>query len=209
MRGLLGFFVRIPAGVGVGLVFLLSAAESALLVGLVVPGEVAAILGGVLAGRGRVPYAAVAAAAIAGAWTGDSIGFFLGRKLGGARFLKGRRQRWAQARAWLKRKGGIAIFLARFTPFLRTFMPSAAGAAKMPYLRFLSWDLAAGALWGATSTALGYVGARDFERVLRWSGRVGLILLGAVLVAAALLLHRLRPAGSRGRRPSRRGRARR
>jgi len=200
MRGLVGFFVRIPAGVGVGLVFLLTAAESALLVGLVVPGEVAAILGGVLAGRGRVPYAAAAAAAIAGAWAGDSIGFFLGRRLGGARFLKRRRQHWAQARTWLKRKGGIAIFLARFTPFLRTVMPSAAGAAKMPYFRFLPWDLAAGALWGGTSAALGYVGARDFERVLRWSGRVGLIVLGVVLAAAAVLLHRLRPPA--GRRPS-------
>ncbi len=208
MRGVLEFFVRIPAGVGVGVVFLLTAAESALLVGLVVPGEVAAILGGVLAGRGRVPYAAAAAAAIAGAWAGDSIGFLLGRKLGGARFLKRRRQHWAQARTWLKRKGGIAIFLARFTPFLRTVMPSAAGAAKMPYLRFLSWDLAAGALWGGASTALGYVGARDFERVLRWSGRVGLIVLGVVLAAAALLLHRLGQATT-GRRPvSRRARRR-
>lgn len=208
MRGVLEFFVRIPAGVGVGVVFLLTAAESALLVGLVVPGEVAAILGGVLAGRGRVPYAAAAAAAIAGAWAGDSIGFLLGRKLGGARFLKRRRQHWAKARTWLKRKGGIAIFLARFTPFLRTVMPSAAGAAKMPYLRFLSWDLAAGALWGGASTALGYVGAHDFERVLRLSGRFGLIVLGVVLAAAVLLLHRLAsPAGSR-RPASRRARRR-
>ena len=203
MSTLFSLFLRIPAAVGVGLVFLLTATESALLVGLVVPGEVAAILGGVLAGRGRVPFAAVAAAAIAGACTGDTAGFFLGRRLGGARFMKHRRRRWTQARGWLRRRGGVAIFLGRFTPFLRTFMPSAAGAAKMPYARFLSWDLPTGLLWGAASTAVGYVGARDFERVLRWSGRAGLVVLAVVLAGAALLLHRLGAAAGRTKRAGR------
>lgn len=192
MQSFFRLFLRIPTGLGVGLVFLFTSTESALLVGLVVPGEVAAILGGVLAGRGQVPYGAVAAAAIAGAWTGDSVGFLLGRQLGGARFMRRRRRRWAQARGWLKKKGGIAIFLARFTPFLRTIMPSAAGAAKMPYVRFLSWNLATGAIWGTVSTAIGFVGARDFERVIRWSGRVGLLILVILIGASALLWNRLK-----------------
>ncbi|MGH9442055.1 MAG: DedA family protein [Thermoanaerobaculia bacterium] len=199
MRGLFEFFLRTPAGAGIGLVFLLTAAETALLVGMVVPGEIAAILGGVLAGRGRVPYAAVAAAAISGAWVGDSVGFALGRRLGGARFVKRRRRRWTQARAWLKKKGGIAIFLARFMPFLRTFMPSAAGAARMPYARFLSWDLPTGILWGSASTAIGYLGVRDFEKVIRWSGRIGLLVLALAIAAVAVLLHRFRPQARRKR----------
>jgi membrane-associated protein len=203
-HGLFGFFFGISTAVAVGLVFLFTSAETALLVGMIVPGEVVAILGGVLAGRGRVSYLAVTIAAVCGAWAGDSIGFLLGRKLGGTRFVSRRRPRSARARHWLKKKGGIAIFLARFTPFFRTIMPPAAGGAKMPYSRFLSWNLPSGALWGAVSTALGYVGERDLERVIRWSGRAGLLILAVVLLAALLVWRRLRPAG-RVRRHRRRG----
>jgi len=205
MEKLFHLFLRIPVAVGVGLVFLFTSVESALLVGLVVPGEVAAILGGVLSGRGHVPYAAVAAAAILGAWTGDSVGFFVGRRLGAPRFVN-RRRRWAQARRWLRKKGGLSIFFGRFTPFLRTFMPPAAGAARMPYARFLAWDVPTGALWGTFSTAIGYVGARDFERVIHWSGRVGAVVLAVAVIAAYVLWHRLASKGMArrgGRRASR------
>ena len=191
MHGLFHSFLSIPRGVAVAGVFLFTSLESALWVGLVVPGEVAAILGGVLAGRGRAPYPEVALAAVSGACIGDSLGYLFGRRLWGARFMKRRRRRWAQARTWLRKRGAFAIFLGRFTPFLRTFMPSAAGAAKMPPRRFLAWDLPTGVLWGTVMTAIGDIGARDFERVLGWTGRVGFFVLAAALLAAYLVWHRL------------------
>jgi len=183
MKSLIAWFFSIPTAGSVAAVFVLAGAETALLIGFLVPGEVAAILGGVIASRGHVPLAAMIAAAIAGAACGDSIGYFTGRKAGSGTFGKHRRKHWSRAKAFLKR-GGSAVLLGRFTPFLRTIMPAAAGAAKMPYRRFLLWDLAGVALWGAISTLAGYWGGRNAELLLHRAGLAGLALL--VVVAAAL-----------------------
>ena len=201
MKKLIAAFFSIPAGWCVGAVFLLTGAESALLVGFLVPGEVTAILGGVLASHGRVALPAMAAAAVAGAWCGDTSGYFLGRR---ARFFERRRRKkdWSRARAFLRR-GGIAVLLGRFTPFLRTLMPAAAGAAKMPYRRFLPWNLAGGLLWGVSSTLLGYWGGRHAEKVLHSAGLAGtglLILVLAILYVVWRRSARARPAGPRGGR---------
>jgi membrane protein DedA with SNARE-associated domain len=61
---------------------LLAAAESAALVGLVVPGETAMLLGGFLAFQGHVELGWMAAAAAAGAVAGDQVGYLAGRLLG-------------------------------------------------------------------------------------------------------------------------------
>jgi hypothetical protein len=65
-----------------GGVFLLSAAEAALFFGFVIPEEIAVLLGGVLASRGRVSLAAAVAAGVLGATIGDFIGFQVGRRFG-------------------------------------------------------------------------------------------------------------------------------
>jgi membrane protein DedA with SNARE-associated domain len=185
VKKLIGAFFSIPVAWCVGAIFLLTGAETALLIGFLVPGEVAAILGGVVASRGRVPLAAVTSAAIAGAACGDTIGYFLGRR---ARFFERRRRRkgWSRARAFL-RKGGVAVLLGRFTPFLRTLMPSAAGAAKMPYRTFLPWNLAAVVLWGASSTLIGYWGGRSAETIVHRAGLAGAAILVLVLIVLYVL----------------------
>ena len=197
MKQLIAAFFSIPAGWCVAAVFLFAGAETALLVGFLVPGEVAAILGGVIASRGRVPLLPVMAAAIVGAWCGDSVGYFLGRR---ADFFERRRRnkQWSRARAFLK-KGGIAVLLGRFTPFLRTIVPAAAGAAKMPYRRFLPWNLAGGLLWGALSSLLGYWGGRNAETIVHRAGLAGLGLLVVVGGILYLLWKRFRKS-TRGRR---------
>ena len=72
---LIAAFLSIPGPWIVGAVFFFSAAETALFVGFVVPGELAVILGGVLASRAHVPLPAVLAASVAGPILGDSIGY--------------------------------------------------------------------------------------------------------------------------------------
>jgi membrane protein DedA with SNARE-associated domain len=206
VKKLIEVFFSIPTAGAVAAVFVLAGAETALLIGFLVPGEVAAILGGVLASRGRVPLPAMLAAAIAGAACGDSIGFLAGRKAGGAMFGKRRRKEWARARAFLKR-GGSAVLLGRFTPFLRTIMPAAAGAARMSYRRFLLWDLSGVVLWGTVSTLAGYWGGRNAEKIIHRAGLAGLGILAAVIIALGFLWKRFENEQSslrRRRRPTRR-----
>ena len=178
-------FFSIPGPWAVGAVFFLAAAETALFIGFVVPGELAVILGGVLASRAHVPLAGVLAAAVAGPILGDSIGYYLGRRYGENVSHRRLKKRWARAQGWIKRKGAPAVFFGRFVAFLRSFVPAAAGVAKMPYRRFLPWNAAGGILWGAGSALLGYAAGENFETVVRWTGRIGIALFLAVLAAVA------------------------
>src|SRR5205823_13606731 len=63
-------------------VFAATALEASALVGLVVPGEAALLLGGFLAWRGQRSLWLVMVAAVAGAAVGDSAGYEIGRQLG-------------------------------------------------------------------------------------------------------------------------------
>ena len=205
MKKLIAVFFSIPTAGAVTAVFLLAGAETALLIGFLVPGEVAAILGGVIASHGRVPLPAMMAAAIAGAACGDSIGFLAGRKAGGAMFGR-RRKQWSRARAFLKR-GGSAVLLGRFTPFLRTIMPAAAGAAKMSYRRFLLWDLPGTVLGGTLSTLAGYWGGRNAEVIIHRAGLAGLGILVVVILVLVFLWKRFEKDRRSSRRRARRARS--
>src|SRR6266566_3331842 len=110
LRRFVEIFLSIPAPLAVAAVFLVTAGETAFFLGLLLPGELAVILGGVLASQERVPLLAALLAAVIGPITGDSIGYFLGR----------------------------------FTAFLRSSIPAAAGAARLPYGRFRAGNIAAG-----------------------------------------------------------------
>lgn len=188
---LLHAFLSLPPNWAVGGVTVLTAAESAFFLGLVVPGEITAVLGGALAAYGHVPLGAMMSAAIVGPWIGDNVGYWIGRRYG-ARWVAGRRRaRWNRARQWLRRRGGFAVFLGRFTPFLRSVMPSAAGTAKMPYPRFLSCTLASGVAWGMISTLAGYFGERNIVAVAHAVGQLGLLLLALAILAAVVFGKRL------------------
>ena len=196
----LAFLSRIPAGWALGAVFLLPALETGLVLGVIVPGETAVVLGGVLASTGRVPFWAVAAASVAGAIAGDCAGYLLGRRYGEEAIRKRLGKKWNRAHSWLAKNGTLPIFLARFVPFVRTVLPVTAGAIEVPRKRFFPPDVAAGILWGVGSTWLGYWAGRDLQKALDLGNRVSIGL--AILAAAALGLW-----AWKWRKPARRARA--
>ncbi|HEY1252259.1 MAG TPA: DedA family protein [Thermoanaerobaculia bacterium] len=177
---------EIPPWLVVASACLLPAAETALMAGLVIPGELIAVGAGLLAAGGHVPVAAVAAAAVIGAVAGDAIGYVVGRhfrKLIANRLSK---KHWTKAQDWLKRRGAPAVFFARFTAFVRSVMPAAAGAAKLPFPKFLLWSVPAGILWGTGSVLLGYYAGQQSASVLHWAGGVAIVLIAAFVVYTRL-----------------------
>src|SRR5712691_4570436 len=64
------------------IVFLIPALEASAFLGFLFPGEIAVLLGGVLAYQGRISLPAAIAAAVLGAVLGDSIGYVVGRRWG-------------------------------------------------------------------------------------------------------------------------------
>ncbi|HEX2074870.1 MAG TPA: VTT domain-containing protein [Geodermatophilus sp.] len=184
------YLVAVPPWAVLLMVFALPASEASTLLGLAVPGEVAVLVGGVLADQGRVPLPAVMAAAVVGAVVGDNVGYALGARLGPA--LRSRasdrgRRRLDRGSAFLRRWGGPAILLGRWTAFLRAVIPSAAGISGFPYARFAVLNVVGGTIWGIAVPAIGFlagVAYRQAERSLALGGAVGLlVLIGALLLA--------------------------
>ncbi len=166
-------------------------AEDAIFVGFIIPGETVAILGGVAASLGHVPYAAVLLVVILAAVLGDSVGFEVGRHLGGRvvqlRAFDRHRDRIDNAQDFLGRRGGIAVFLGRWTAFLRAVMPALAGMSRMHYPTFLVWNAAGGIAWGATVVTVGYVAGRSYAKVEAYLGRGAAIVVAALVVVAVVV----------------------
>jgi membrane protein DedA with SNARE-associated domain/membrane-associated phospholipid phosphatase len=195
--------LSLPGWLVLSFVFLLPSLEASAFVGFLFPGEIAVILGGVVASQGRVPLWAVIAAAVSGAIIGDSIGYLVGRRWG-TQLLHGTVGRLPlihryldkhldSARDYVRQRRGRAVFFGRFTAALRVLVPGLAGMADVHYPTFLLYNVAGGLLWGTGFAVLGYVAGANYHRAELIASRVGLILLAVVAVGflASRLMRRL------------------
>lgn len=188
MTGLVDRLLGVHGPLVYVIVALLVFAEDALFVGFVIPGETAAVLGGVIASRGHVAFVPIALTVVLAAIAGDSVGYQVGRVAGprilASHRLDKRRDRLDRAQDFLRRRGGAAVFLGRFVAFFRAVMPALAGTARMHYWRFLGFNAAGGLLWGAGFTLVGYLAGNSYKAVEKSVGRVAaLVVLGLVLAA--------------------------
>ncbi len=175
------------------LVGLLVFAEDAVMLGFVFPGETAAILGGVLASRGGVSLGGMLAVVVLCAIAGDSVGYAIGDRWGhqllGLGPLKKRQKGISAALDLLRRRGAVAVFIGRFSAFLRAVVPGLSGMSKMHYRIFLPANALGGICWGTLFVLLGYfVG----QRVEKASGYVSDIVLGIIVVVIVVLFVRHR-----------------
>jgi membrane-associated protein len=177
-------------------------AEDAVFVGFVLPGETACLIGGVLAAAHRVSLGAILTVVVLAAVVGDTVGYEVGRHLGPRvmrwPLLRRQERRLVDAQQFLKRRGGWAVFLGRFTAFLRAVMPGLAGMSRMPYPRFLAFNAAGALVWGTGVTLLGYFAGNSYARVEQTVGRASaaltLVFVGGILIA----WHRARRRRARG-----------
>lgn len=132
-------------------------------IGLIAPGELAVILGGVAAGQGEIELVPLIALVWACAVAGDILSFALGRRLGRGFLLEhGHRVKLTPARIehverYFARHGGKTIVIGRFIGAVRALAPFIAGASGMPARRFLPATIAAAGLWAIGCALLGYV----------------------------------------------------
>ncbi len=204
MTGFLDQLLAAGPGVVLAVVGLVVFVEDALFVGFFMPGETAAILGGVAAHTGHVPLAAVIVTVVVAAILGDSVGYEVGRHFGPRilqlRALDKRRARLDDAQDFLARRGGMAVLLGRWVAFFRAVMPALAGASRMPYRTFLTFNAIGGLIWGLVVVTSGYLAGSSYARVEKAIGRDGaLIAVAVVLVAVALWKVREHRSSSLGR----------
>lgn len=187
MGHLLEGILRLPPILALILVFLLPALEASAFLGVVLPGEVGVILGGVLANQHKLALIAVFAAGIGGAVVGDTIGYWVGQRYGEAllskipnQLLKPEHVR--RAEETVRNFGGRAVFLGRFTAALRALVPGLAGMSRIRYGKFVAWNAAGGTLWASAFVILGYLAGSQYTRIEHYANYLGLGLLGAIAV---------------------------
>lgn len=195
MSGILDPILSASPWVILTVVGLVVFAEDALFVGFVIPGETAAILGGVAAHSGHVSLAGVIIVVVISAIVGDSVGYEVGRHLGPRvmtwRMLERRRARIEDSRNYLARRGGMAVLVGRWTAFLRAVTPALAGMAHMPYPKFLAYNAAGGIIWGIGVVIAGYLAGASYARLEQILSRGGAIL-AVVLIVLVIVVYKIR-----------------
>jgi membrane-associated protein len=167
--------------------------EAAVFVGFVLPGETAVLLGGFLASRHDLNIVALCAIVVVSAIVGDTVGYEVGRILGprvlSLGIVASHSARLERAQNQLRERGGPAVFIGRFTAFLRAVMPGLAGLSRMPYPRFLLWNALGGLTWGVAFSLAGYFAGASYEKVASVVGRGTAVVVGVLLVGALIWWH--------------------
>jgi len=165
--------------------------ETSVLVGLVVPGDTIVIIAAT-AVESPVQFVALVLAVISGALIGESIGFALGRFFG-PRIRMSRLGRWLGERNWvraetfLKRRGGVAVFISRFLPVLHSLIPLTVGMSPMRYRTFIAWTLPATTIWTLAYVSVGAFAAGTFRELLDRLHYAGYIFAGIIVVFAVVV----------------------
>ncbi len=167
--------------------------ETGLFVGFFLPGDSLLITAGIFAAAAAIPLPSLLVKwllpVILCAIVGDQLGYWIGRSAGPALYKREdsfffRRSHLQRAHDFYEKYGGRAVILARFAPIVRTFCPSVAGAAKMPYGRYLTFDLFGGIFWVTATILGGYTLGRSIPNIGKYIHYViGVVVILSVLPA--------------------------
>ncbi len=189
VSGLTSALGNLNGWLAIGLIAALVFGETAIFLGFVLPGEAAVVFGGVLASRGHLSLPVLVGGVVLTAIAGPLVGYEIGRRMGDRLFTSQKLNRIAgpldRARLMLRDRGGLAVLGGRFVAVVRALMPTAAGAAAMPYRVFVIHNLIGGVIWGVGYSLLGYLAGSAYGVVERAVGAGLAIAVAGVVVAAA------------------------
>jgi len=186
---------------GIAGVVLIVFMETGLLVGVVLPGDSLLFTAGLLASQGELNLAGLLIGATAAAILGDQLGYVIGLNLGPRLFTRPdarvfKQAHLARAHLFFEGHGPKTVVLARFIPIIRTFVPTVAGAARMPYRQFLLYNIIGGAAWAIGVSLAGYTLGRTIPGIDRYLLPAIAVIVGLSLLPALLHLRSQRHGGS-------------
>jgi membrane-associated protein len=171
--------------------------QSALVFGFFLPGSSILFSAGlVAASEENVSISALLTLIFIAAFFGNQVGFVLGRVVGRSYLTKrnspGFQKVIGKCERFYEKSGWWSVVAARFIPWVRTFVPPIAGAAKMPYYQFLSANALGALTWGVGITVAGYYtasipGVKTFTYAI-----AGFFILGSIVSAIVDYLRRRR-----------------
>ncbi|MGD9835695.1 MAG: DedA family protein [Piscinibacter sp.] len=171
------------------LLFMIIFVETGVVVMPFLPGDSLLFVVGALAGAGLMNYPLAMVLLTAAAILGDQCNYSIGRYFGpkvfqweNTRFFN--KNAFDQAHAFYEKHGGITIILARFFPFLRTFVPFVAGVAAMTRSRFTLYNVVGAAIWVCGVVTAGYL----FGNIPWVKENLDKIIWGAILIPGLIVI---------------------
>lgn len=137
--------------------------ETGLVIFPFLPGDSLLFAAGALAALGALNLPILLAVFFVAAVVGDTVNYEIGKKVGTTirpDTFMGKminQEKMQKAQDFFNKHGGKTIVIARFMPFIRTFIPFVAGASRMNYRYFLMYNVVGAALWVLTCTLVGYL----------------------------------------------------
>ncbi|WP_416975194.1 DedA family protein [Streptomyces sp. 4F14] len=190
-------------------ILLIVFAESGLFAFL--PGDSLLFTAGLFVAQGKYidqPLWLVCTLIVAAAIIGDQVGYMIGKFLGPKLFNRPnsklfKKENLDKAHEFMEKYGPKAIVLARFVPIVRTFAPIVAGAGRMKYRTFLSYNIIGGIAWGTGVTLAGYwLGQIEFIRTNVESILILIVLLSVVPIIIEFLRERSKKKREAARQPA-------
>ena len=182
------------------ILFVVIFAETGFVVTPILPGDSLLFATGALAAvdtSGTLNAPAISILLAIAAVLGNTVNYAVGYVIGPAAFTGRYRllkvEYLRRTEEFFVRYGGMAIFLSRFMPIIRTFMPFVAGIGHMPYARFQGYNLAGGFSWVMLFIWGGYVFG-NIPLVKHNFGLVTIFIIVVSLLPMVVALLRRRPA---------------
>lgn len=144
------------------ILFLIVFVETGIVIFPFLPGDSLLFASGALAAMDAFNIALLIIVFFVAAVLGDTVNYQIGKKVGTAispNSFMGRvidQEKMNKAENFFNRHGGKTIVIARFMPFVRTFIPFVAGASRMNYSYFFFYNVVGAALWVGICTMAGY-----------------------------------------------------
>ena len=187
------------------ILFVVIFAETGLVVTPFLPGDSLLFIAGSLAALGNMDVHLLVLILFTAAALGNIVNYEIGRFLG-MKFFVDEKSRWLnphhleRTHAFFGRWGGLAVILARFVPFLRTYVPFVAGLGAMPRVTYVGYTLLGAALWVGSLAYLGYF----FGNIPWVKANQGLLVIAIVVVSvlpviAGIVKARLSSASAKAR----------
>lgn len=167
-----------------GILFVVVFAETGFVVTPFLPGDSLLFIAGSLAALGSLNVHLLVLILLVAAVLGNTVNYEIGRFLG-MKFFVDEKSRWLnphyieRTHAFFERWGGFAVVLARFVPFLRTYVPFVAGLGAMSRVEYGVYTLLGATLWVGSLTYLGYF----FGNIPWVKENQGLLVITIVIVS--------------------------
>ncbi|MCJ7841894.1 DedA family protein [Lederbergia sp. NSJ-179] len=173
IRGLISFILHIDehlveiinifGGWSYAVLFLIVFVETGVVIFPFLPGDSLLFASGAFAAVGAFHFTLLLVVFLSAAVLGDTVNYHIGKKIGTSippNSWLGKvinQEKMEKAEAFFNKHGGKTIVLARFMPFIRTFVPFVAGASRMNYRYFLIYNVTGAIIWVGICTTLGYL----------------------------------------------------